>query len=81
MAYNDAPTDEVFSEIKQVAIEIWKTYDDEFGYATEKISIVNSITNFKDNWGTIVGMFDYPNQLKLLSKLSPEAIAKVKEWL
>lgn len=81
MAYTDAPSDEVFNEIKEKAIEIWQTYDDTYGYATEKIDYVNSITNIKDNWGTIVGMFDHPNQMKLLAKLSPDAKAKVEEWL
>jgi len=81
MSYNDAPSDEIFNEIKQASIEIWKTYDDTHGYASEKINHVNSITNIKDNWGTIVGMFDYINQGKLLDKLSPEAKVKVREWL
>lgn len=81
MSYYDAPSDEIFNEIKEKAIEIWRTYDDTYGYATEKISYVESITNIKDNWGTIVGMFDWQNQMKLLEKLSPEAQAKVKEWL
>lgn len=81
MAYNDAPSDEIFNEIKQASIEIWQTYDDTYGYASEKIDQVNSLTNFKDNWGTMVGMFDHINQEKLLAKLSPEAQAKVKEWL
>jgi hypothetical protein len=81
MSFYEAPSDEIFNEIKQKSIEIWKSYDDTYGYASEKINYVNSITNFKENWGTFVGMFDHPNQQKLLSKLSPEAQAKVKEWL
>jgi len=81
MAYYDAPSDEIFNEIKQVAINIWKTYDDTDGYASEKIGYVESITNVRDNWGTIVGMFDWQNQAKLLAHLSPEAKEKVQEWL
>lgn len=81
MSYYDAPSDEIFNEIKEKAIEIWRTYDDTYGYASEKIGYVESITNVKDNWGTIVGMFDYTNQAKLLAKLSPGARDKVKEWL
>lgn len=79
--YYEAPSDEVFNEVKQAAIEIWNTYDDTYGYASEKIEQVNSITNFKDNWGYMVGMFDHDNQQKLLAKLSDEAIEKVGEWL
>jgi len=81
MAYDDAPSDEIFDEIKQAAIKIWHTYDDTYGYATEKIAYVNSITNIRDNWGTIVGMFDRSNQIKLLSELSSEAMTKVAEWM
>lgn len=81
MAYDDAPSDEIFNEIKRAAIKIWQGYDDQFGYASEKIAMVNSLKNYRDNWGTMVGMFDRQNQMKLLLKLSPEAIEKVSEWL
>jgi hypothetical protein len=81
MSYDNAPSDEIFEEIRKASIEIWQTYDDQFGYASEKIKMVNDLTNFKDNWGTMVGMFDYTNQQKLLDKLSPKAQSKVKEWL
>lgn len=79
--YYTAPSDEIFNEIKERAIEIWQTYDDTYGYATEKIDRVKEITNVKDNWGYIVGMFDSPNQQKLLAKLSPEAQDKVRQGL
>lgn len=81
MSYYDAPSDEIFDEIKRAAIKIWKTYDDTYGYASEKINYVESITNIRDNWGTIVGMFDQDNQLKLFMALSLEAKEKLAEWL
>lgn len=79
--YYTAPSDKIFNEIKDRAIEIWDCYDDRYGYATEKKDQVKAITNVKDNWGFIVGMFDSDNQQKLLSRLSPEARAKVAQWL
>lgn len=79
--YYTAPSDEIFNEIKEKSIEIWSTYDDTYGYATEKIERVESITNVKDNWGTIVGMFDSTNQVKLLIALSDEARAFVTPWV
>ena len=79
--YYKAPSDEVFNEIKEKSIEIWQTYDDTYGYASEKIERVNSIANVKDNWGAIVGMFDNHNQHKLLAKLSPEVREKVEKWV
>lgn len=81
MAYDTAPSDKIFNEIKEAAIAIWETYDDTYGYASEKINQVNSLTNFKDNWGTMVGMFDSVNQIKLFNSLSKRAQNKVKEWL
>ena len=35
------PSQEIFIEMKKVAISIWKDYDNKFGYATEKIKRVN----------------------------------------
>ena len=81
MSYYDAPSDEIFDEIKDAAIQIWMHYDDTYGYAKEKIDRVNEITNVKDNWGTIVGMFDQDNQIKLFMKLSEPARRKLAEWL
>lgn len=81
MAYYDAPSEEIFEEIKAKAIEIWQTYDDTYGYASEKIRYARSVNNVKDNWGVLVGMFDHNNQMKLMAKLSPEAQEKVREWL
>lgn len=65
-------SDEMFNEIKKASIKIWKTYDDTYGYATEKIDQVRAIKNFSDNWITFYGMFDPVNQQKLLLKLKPE---------
>lgn len=79
--YYDAPSDEIFNDIRDKAIEVWETYDDTHGYASAKIDRVKSIANVKDNWGTIVGMFDSNNQQILLSKLSQSARDKVNEWL
>jgi hypothetical protein len=85
MAYDDAPSDEIFDQIKAAAISIWRTYDNTYGYATEKIDRINELTNFKDNWGTMVGMFDSDNQARLLALLALndqwEALEKVREWL
>jgi hypothetical protein len=69
----ETPSDEIFNDIKQAAIQIWNTYDDTYGYRTEKLDRVNSIPNYKDNWWTFVGMFDFPNQTKLLNLVSPES--------
>ena len=68
--YYTAPPQAVFDEIKAAAIEIWKTYDDTYGYATDKIDSIKDIQNVKDNAWYMVAMFDAPNRVKLLLKVS-----------
>ena len=78
MAYSyETPNQEFFDEIKEKAIKIWGTYDDTYGYATEKIERVESIENFKDNWSSIVGMFDNSNIAKLKASLSEDSKEKL----
>lgn len=71
--YYTAPTDEIFEEVRQKAIKIWKTYDDTYGYATEKIDQIKDIGNVGDNLMYIVSMFDDNNQKILAGQISPEA--------
>ena len=70
--YDDTPDQKVFNEIKEAAIDIWKTYDDQFNYATNKINRIKDIDNFKDNAWYIVAMFDIHNQAKLMEAVSEE---------
>ena len=81
MSYYDTPSEEVFNDIKECSIKIWQTYDDQFGYATEKITQVKDITNVRDNWGFIVGMFDSSNQQRLLNLLSDDARELVEKYI
>ena len=66
--YNNTPNQKMFNEIKEAAIDIWKTYD----YATNKINRIKDIDNFKDNAWYIVAMFDIHNQAKLMEAVSEE---------
>lgn len=81
MSYDEAPTQKIFDQIRQAAIDIWTTYDDTHDYASEKIAQVNELLNYRDNWYTMVGMFDRYNQTKLLNKGYVEAALKVLEGL
>lgn len=77
--YYTAPNQEVFEEVKSKAIEVWKTYDDTYNYATEKVARIKDITNVGDNMMFMVAMFDIDNQRKLAYKLSPETRQAVRE--
>jgi|ERR1039458_5482256 hypothetical protein len=72
--YRTTPTQEIFDDIKGASIRIWQTYDDTYGYATEKIDRINSIENYSDNYMAIVGMFDNNNQSILCRIVKPETL-------
>jgi hypothetical protein len=71
--YYEPPRDSSFNEVRDKSIEIWKTYDDEFGYATKKINGIKDLENTEDNFMYIVSQFDHWNQKKLAFMLSREA--------
>lgn len=77
--YYTPPTEEIFDELKLVAIELWRTYDDEFGYATEKINSIKDTTNVQDNFMYMVAMFDIVNQRKLSFVLSEKTRKAIRE--
>lgn len=72
--------DNTFNELKNASIEIWKTYDDTYGYATEKIERVESISNVSDNYGTFIGMFDGNSQDKLFNTVGDEVKVLITDW-
>lgn len=78
---NHTVTNEVFDELKREAIKIWNTYDNTYGYADEKIGYLKSFGNVKDNFGTIIGMFDSTNQKKLYQAVGSEAKEAIKAWV
>ncbi|MGR3177805.1 MAG: hypothetical protein ACUZ8E_07085 [Candidatus Anammoxibacter sp.] len=75
---HEAPTEEIFNEMKQAATEIWQAFDNEFGYVDEKMEIVNRFTNIQDNAMVFCRMFDSVNQGKMMAKLSSEAIEYIR---
>ena len=83
--YYTPPSNEIFEEVKKAAIELWREVDtdnDRFGYASEKISRIENITNIQDNMMFIVAMFDGDNQALLANKLSQEARYAIRErWI
>ena len=73
--YYTPPTDKVFNEIKEASTAIWKTYDDQFGYATGKINNIKDLKNIQDNAMYMVAMFDIQNQRRLFDLISDDAVA------
>lgn len=61
---HETPSQEIFDTMKEAAMIIWNTYDNEFWYVDEKINKINSIENYQDNAMIFYRMFDWVNQAK-----------------
>lgn len=79
--YYQAPSQAMFDEIKKEAIKIWQTYDDTYGYASEKVDRIKDLTNVKDNYMYMVAMFDDTNKLKLMAALKPSTVSRIAKAL
>jgi hypothetical protein len=66
----ETPNQEVFDEMKSIATDIWNTYDDTYGYVTEKLNRINSFGNVQDNAMVFYRMFDTQNQTTFYFKAS-----------
>lgn len=75
----EAPSIEIFEEMKSAATAVWQTFDNTHGYVTDKLEYINSFGNIKDNAMVFYRMFDYQNQAKMMAKLSPEAINYINQ--
>lgn len=80
MVREQAPEQAVFDEIKAACIKIWNTYDDTYGYVTEKVGIVNNFQNIGDNAMFMFAMFDFQNQKRCRALLSNEANEYLNQW-
>lgn len=76
--YYTPPSDEIFEEVKQAAIDLWSTLGQTDDYREEKIGRIKNLCNIQDNLMYIVAMFDYHNQKKLAVTISAEASLEVR---
>ncbi len=72
------PSQEIFNEMINIASLIWLQYDNEFGYVTEKLERINSITNYQDNVMAVYRMFDHVNQSKFIALASNDVLEYIK---
>jgi hypothetical protein len=63
-----SPKDSYFEELRSVCIRYWSTFDDQFGYATEKINQVKSFENNEGNFMTMVKMI-HPLAWEVIAEL------------
>lgn len=74
----NTPSQEIFNEMKSLATQIWSTYDNQYGYVTEKLSYINSINNIQDNAMVFYRMFDNNNQETFRANASNEVLEYIK---
>lgn len=74
----NTPSQEIYNEMKSLATQIWSTYDDTYGYATEKLSYINNIKNIEDNAMVFYRMFDNNNQAMFRANASNEVLEYIK---
>ena len=70
--YYKQPKEEYFNELKSACIKFWKSFDDQFGYATEKINSIKDLENTSSNYIMMVKMFHQLNWEVLAELLSLE---------
>lgn len=78
---NKTCTDAIFNEIKDKSIKLWSTYDDTYGYATEKINRIKDLENIRDNFSYILAMFDNKNLMKILQSVNEETEKFIRSYI
>jgi hypothetical protein len=81
MRPKNTPNPEIFKEMKSIATSIWSTYDNRYGYVTEKLNYINSFGNIGDNAMVFYRMFDDNNQKMFKLNASPEVLDYIKNNL
>lgn len=76
--YYVAPSDHLFKEMKKKAVAVWMLMDDPCE-ANENIDRIRGMQNIRDNFMTILAMFDDQNQRTLLKFASPELKQAIQE--
>jgi hypothetical protein len=74
----ETPSIEIFNEMRAAATQIWNTYDNQFGYVTEKLNRINSLENIQDNAMVFYRMFDWENQAKFRNLISHQTLEYIK---
>ena len=65
--------DEIFNEIKDISIKLWGTHDNTHGYVTDKLEVIEPLTNSARNVVKIITMFDHWHQKAISQRISDDA--------
>lgn len=75
MAHTDRqPSDEIFEDIKTAGIRTWWSHRDlHEDYIKEKVDNILRLSNYADNWYSIIGAMDGINQMILWHQIKKQA--------
>ena len=74
----NTPSQEIYNEMKSIATQVWSSYDNTYGYVTEKLNYINSIKNIEDNAMVFYRMFDNNNQETFRTNASNEVLEYIE---
>jgi len=77
----ESPSDEIFNDIKEACKRVWNTKDNTYGYVTEKLERVDSLTNNGNEIVTCYRMFDSENQRLMRHELSSASLSYIYDNL
>lgn len=77
----ETPSIDIFNDMKQAATQVWRTYDNEYGYVDEKLNYVNGLSNIQDNAMVFYRMFDWENQRKFKQLVNEQTLDYIKNNL
>ena len=78
--YYIEPSDAIFTHLRTTIIaNVWRKYDDTYGYASSKIDYINSFNNLSDNFMTMWNMLDVHNAQIVLDKINFRTYKALKE--
>lgn len=80
--YYEAPTHPVWQHIRVNALMVWADYLKDVinkEYVREKFYRILNMENVKDNYMTIIAMFDLPNQGKLWKLLDTDVLVMLRD--
>ena len=77
----ETPNQEIFDEMKCIATDIWNTYDNQYGYVTEKLKRINGFDNIQDNAMIFYRMFDPVNKATFRDRASNQVMEYINNNL
>ncbi len=74
-------SEEIFNEIKETSIRLWKTHGEETTYVTEKLEVIEPLQCSPQSVAKIIRMFDIWHQRAIAGRVSEKAKMKISQCI